>query len=228
MKQVKKVIFNVLAVIIGIIFLVNLYSFIMIRVMHKDIAPIFGYSTLEVVSGSMEPTISVGDIILINTNVKNINKYDIVTFYDENGAFVTHRVLAVEKDGSVLTQGDANNTVDGYIKRDKLVGKYIKKYNNAGKVIAAFKSPMTLGLILIIGVLTCVFMSLDKNGKPILDENELEFEEFKKSKNSKVEDKKKEHKEEKTDLPVKKSTSKKKKSKGKNIAQKPIPLRKRD
>ncbi len=55
--------------------------------------------------------------------------------------------------------------------------------------MASLKSPITLVMILVIGILVCVFISTDKEGNPILDEDEKEFQEFLNSKN-KIEEKK--------------------------------------
>jgi signal peptidase len=76
-------------------------------------------SPLIVISGSMEPTISVGSLIL-STNVKaaDLHAGDIASFEREDGVLVTHRVTSNEAvPGSeelraVKMKGDANNAED--------------------------------------------------------------------------------------------------------------------
>ena len=52
------------------------------------------------------------------------------------------------------------------------------KISNAGRVLASFKSPLTMVMIFIIGILVCIFISLDNEDNPILDEDEKEFREY--------------------------------------------------
>ena len=67
-------------------------------------------------TGSMEPTISPGDVV-IDEEIKPMNASvgDIVTFRDpeDQSKLLTHRVVAIRRKGLQLwftTQGDANNT----------------------------------------------------------------------------------------------------------------------
>jgi signal peptidase len=77
---------------------------------------VVGDSPYTDLSGSMEPTISPGDVV-INEQIEpwEARVGDIVTFRDpEDGSkLLTHRVVATKDTGShvwFVTQGDANNT----------------------------------------------------------------------------------------------------------------------
>ncbi len=177
MKVFKKVVFIIFSILVAIILAYNVYNFVSINVLKKDITTVFGYGMLEVVSGSMEPTIYKGDIIVIDTATKSYKNGDIVTFYDSEGTFVTHRIISVVEN-QVITQGDNNDTEDDAIFTDDIVGKYKFKIHGGGLVLAALKSPLTMIMILVIGILLCVFFSTDKDGNPILDEEEKEYLEF--------------------------------------------------
>ncbi len=187
MKVFKKIVFTIFSILVAIVLFYNVYNFICINIMNKDITTVGGYGMLEVVSGSMEPNIHKGDIIVINTKDKNYNVGDIVTFYDREGSFVTHRIVSIVE-SQVITQGDNNNTEDDAIFTNDIVGKYKFKVNGGGKFLAALKSPLTMIMIMLIGILLCVFFSTDKDGNPILDEEEkeyLEFQEYLKNKKKK-------------------------------------------
>ena len=85
------------------------------------VAPMaWGGKSLVVVSGSMEPALRVGDVVVVSpVAASSLRPGDIATFRAPNGAhhLVTHRVRAVTISGStvsVLTKGDANNTVENW------------------------------------------------------------------------------------------------------------------
>lgn len=185
MKIIKRVLTIIVTALLVIIAVYNLYNFIELKVLKKDIATINGYATLEVVSGSMEPTIKIGDMIVINTKGKDYKVDDIITFYDENDSFVTHRIIEINDD-KIITQGDANDSKDSPIVKDKIVGKYVKKINGLGFVLKTLKNPVALIMIMVVGILACIFVSTDKEGNVILTDDEKEFMEFKEYKKNKV------------------------------------------
>ena len=79
---------------------------------------LFGLKTMIVTSGSMGPTIGVGDAIVLSPGVStsDIDIGDVVTFRSADGAgMVTHRVVATKEiQGGTYyqTQGDANAAPD--------------------------------------------------------------------------------------------------------------------
>lgn len=75
-----------------------------------------GYRPIVITSGSMQPSVSRGDLLLIKKS-DDITVGDIITFRPLTGQIdsVTHRVVGIENglDGiSYLTKGDANTTTD--------------------------------------------------------------------------------------------------------------------
>lgn len=190
MKIFKSILTKFIYLILILLVSFNVYNFVCINILKQDIPLINGYGILEVVSGSMEPTIDIGDLIVINTKYSDIKENDIITFYDENNSFVTHKVIKV--DGNMITtKGDANNAPDKPFSETEVVGKYVTKVNGLGRIMSSFKSPFVMSMILIIGLLVCYLVSTDKEGKPIITKEEKEYEEFleykeKKKKESKV------------------------------------------
>ena len=176
MQNVKKVGKIFLWSLLFLIILYNLYTFASFKIFKKNLVGIGGYASLEVVSGSMEPTIQTGDFIIINQKKKNYKEGDIITFMDVNGSFVTHRIVGMTKDGH-LTKGDANRSVDpGYVKKEKIVGTYAFKIHKFGYVVKAIQNPITLILVFLIGVIVCVIISIDNDfSKKEMSEEEKEF-----------------------------------------------------
>ncbi len=183
MKLLKNILIKFIWVILILMVAFNVYNFVSINLLHKDLAAVNGYALLEVVSGSMEPTLHVGDLIIIDTNWKNYEKGDIITFRDVNGAFVTHRINKISN-GKMITQGDANESEDEEMSTSSIVGKCVSRVPGGGKLIASFKSPVVMLLILVIGIVCCALASTDNNMVPKdLTDEEKEFLEYKKNKN---------------------------------------------
>ena len=94
-----------------------------------------GYRPAVVLTGSMEPTITPGDMIIYKgISEEDIKVGDILTFYmtqesmDNHSITYTHRVIAVKTDdlGQVAfqMQGDANETPDSIlIPEERILGK---------------------------------------------------------------------------------------------------------
>src|SRR5687768_4040409 len=84
------------------------------------VGPVTGwYRTSTVLSGSMQPTIRPGDVVVATpTPSSNVRAGDIVTFQLPDGeGTVTHRVAKVRRvDGElkIITKGDANEAADTY------------------------------------------------------------------------------------------------------------------
>ena len=65
MKVVCKVLKYLLLIILLVIVLFNF------KVNNNDLVSLFGYSSLKVVSGSMQPKIKVGDVVIIKNSNNN-------------------------------------------------------------------------------------------------------------------------------------------------------------
>ena len=124
-----------LLVTVLLILSVVLCLFVTLQVVSDGYVNIGGFMMFRVVTGSMEPTMHVGTMMITReTPISQIRENDIVCFRSQNsmiwGSIVTHRVMDVIEleDGSILleTKGDANTVADGYyVKESNLVGKVI-------------------------------------------------------------------------------------------------------
>ena len=77
---------------------------------------VIGYRVFNIVSGSMEPTYSVGDLIYVKeVDPAAIAPGDVITFVlNEDLVVATHRVVRVDAEKQrFYTKGDANETEDG-------------------------------------------------------------------------------------------------------------------
>lgn len=104
---------------------------------------LFGYKPFIVVSGSMLPTLNVGDIIFVKaTDDKMYEVGDIIT-YPEGGSYTTHRIVEVNGD-MVITKGDANNTTDAPKRMSIIVGKTIFRLYKIGIIYDFIKTHLLL------------------------------------------------------------------------------------
>ena len=79
---------------------------------------LWGYNSFVIYSGSMEPTISVGSLVVGQpVDVEQVMVDDIIIFSapGDANAIITHRVVGVREDGGLRyfqTKGDASNSAD--------------------------------------------------------------------------------------------------------------------
>ena len=124
-----------LLVTLMLILAVLLCLYVVVQVMSNGYVNIGGYMLFRVVTGSMEPTIPVGALLMSQeVDISTVHLGDIICFRTQEaaiwGKIVTHRVVHVMEmaDGSVLfkTRGDANLVVDTYtVDQSNFVGKVI-------------------------------------------------------------------------------------------------------
>ena len=120
---------NIIVAVITVIALIFVI-YVMVCSSRGKAVNVFGKSVLKVVTGSMEPSIHVGDYIVVEkTDADNLTEGDIISFYSEQsdirGLLVTHRIVGKADDGSYITKGDANPVSDTVtVQKDKIVGKY--------------------------------------------------------------------------------------------------------
>ena len=71
-----------------------------------------GFSTFIITGRSMEPAIPVGSVTIVQSVAPGaVQVGDVVTF-SHGGRVVTHRLVAMESDGTFRTKGDANEVAD--------------------------------------------------------------------------------------------------------------------
>ena len=89
-----------------------------------------------ILSGSMEPTISTGSLILVDTDVSlQLHMEDIVTFTKQN-SIITHRIVRQINDQKYITKGDANNSDDPTpLYKSQIIGKVILTIPYIGYIV---------------------------------------------------------------------------------------------
>ncbi len=112
MKWINSLVTGILMVL-----LITVAALVVITKASGGEPQLFGYQFKTVLSGSMEPGIQTGSIISVKQAVDktNFKVGDVITFQEEEGILITHRITEVVGSGdSVLyrTKGDNNNAED--------------------------------------------------------------------------------------------------------------------
>ena len=143
--------------------------------------PISGNIKVMIVqSGSMEPTIKTGSIVLTKP-MKDYKVEEIITFKVRNSEYpITHRIKdigAIEGEKYYITKGDANEEEDQLeIRENDIFGKVLFSVPFLGYAVNFAQKPIGFAMIIIIPALVIIF-----------DEVKKIIEEIKKNKKKKEE-----------------------------------------
>lgn len=169
MKKAGKIFSRIMAVISVVIFIFGLTIFVSVLRASAGKAPsVFGFSVLQVTSGSMEPEIPVGGIVIVRkVKPDSLKVGDVISFYsndvDISGKVNTHRIIEIKQSESgekiFRTKGDANEYADtAAVFEIDLVGKMIMNLGSVGgSVFDVLRNPT---IILIFIVLPLIFITL--------------------------------------------------------------------
>lgn len=125
---------------------------------------LIGLRVFNVISGSMEPTYSVGDLIYVKpVDPDSIKVGDPITFVMNEDLLVsTHRVVAIDSENRhFTTKGDANDTEDSApVHFNNLIGKPVFSIPLLGYVSAYIQHPPGMYIAIAVGaaVLAAVFL----------------------------------------------------------------------
>lgn len=130
---------------------------------------VFGFSVFRVLTGSMEPEIPEGSLLVVReTDTDAIQIGDVISFFSPDptleGAVNTHRVVDIqtENGGKVFyTKGDANVLEDAYpVPADRVVGKAVHVSAGWGKAVAVLSNPLVFGTVILVPLLGILLWNL--------------------------------------------------------------------
>ena len=184
--RIIKLIKNIICWTLIAVLVFTLVVFFMSRI-NGSTPSVFGYSIFRVSSGSMEPELMVGDIILDKTvdNPEDLKVGDVITFKssDYGDMLVTHKIIKApyEENGKLMlqTKGIANEVEDKPISVDNVKGIMICKVDYLDTVYNVFLSPW--GLLILIALIVIIFFDeiitivkiLTNNDKSVKDADNI-------------------------------------------------------
>ena len=150
-KAKKLVIRYCLIVLIALIVGFGIYQWNATTLTNDQLPMPLGFAVSVVKSGSMEPELSVHDVIVVCPQ----DSYEVgdVVVYQSKTSLVVHRIIQITDDNMFITQGDANNTPDeAPISIDNIKGEVTFSIPLLGLIVRFFQSAFGTLLLLALAV----------------------------------------------------------------------------
>ncbi len=158
--QLKSVIRISVLVLLAILVGVSIYTMNASMLGGNSLPMPLGFGMTVVLSGSMEPELSVDDLLI----VKPADAYevgDVVVFQTQRTA-VVHRIVSINGD-EIITRGDANTSDDDPITQANIKGKVVCAIPFVGIIVNLIKTPVVT--LLFIGLAVWLLESSFKKEK---------------------------------------------------------------
>ena len=124
----------------------GVYSINAERLMGNALPMPFGFGSAVVLSGSMEPALSAGDLLLVVPS--DVYEVDQIVVYQDGRSLVVHRILRFEGENAI-TMGDANDTEDAPVPLSAIKGKVVFGLPLVGYAVNLLKTP--IGILCVLG-----------------------------------------------------------------------------
>lgn len=144
-----------------------LLCFIIISCIPATIPRFIGCNVFNVISGSMEPDISVGSAVFVkNAEAADIVEGDVISFNSsmKSDGIVTHRVIENNSiDKQFITKGDANQDADIFpVSYNQLIGKVCLTIPMYGFFLA-FLSNIYGKIIIVVAIISLALFCVTKD-----------------------------------------------------------------
>lgn len=161
-----------------VLFLLLIYNMVLISqsiITPSKTPSFFGIKTYVIVSGSMQPELNIGDMVVVKEITDSeLNVGDIIS-YRNGQSVVTHRIHKIYyKDGQkqYITKGDYNNVEDSIVLTiNSIEGKVVNKLTGIGNITIFLQSKYP---IIIITIIFFLYLLSRKNKKEDLINNDFE------------------------------------------------------
>ena len=179
---------NIMFYVILIPLLAYNMALIVQAVVRPNETPAFlGYKMYVIISGSMQPELEVGDIVVVKKiNPNDLKKDDVISFR-KGQTIITHRIVEVknaEEKLQFLTKGDNNNTNDKDLVSDKEIeGIVVNKIQKIGKIVLKLRDKTLIILIILIYYIFLMYDQSVQKRKNLRRIKREEYEEKKRKEN---------------------------------------------
>lgn len=149
----RQIVSIVLFILLALLLVYNI-ALISQSVINPSKTPSFlGIKTYTIVSGSMQPELNIGDIVVVKeVSDKELNVNDIIA-YRSGQNVVTHRIVDINYingQKQYITKGDYNNIEDDEILTIELIeGKVVNKIKYIGNITILLQDKFSIILIML-------------------------------------------------------------------------------
>ena len=158
-------------VIYSILIIIMTYNILLITqsILKPDKTPSFlGIKTYVIISGSMEPNINIGDLVVAKKIKGELQVGDVIS-YRKGHSVITHRISQKTENeyGEKIykTKGDNNNTEDSEeIRKEDIDGKVIKVIPKVGNITLVLQNKVVAMVVLVI-LSMYIYKNYKKNEK---------------------------------------------------------------
>lgn len=169
-----------------VVLFVILIFFILLNILSMNNKSLFGFRIYRVISGSMQPALQIGDVIIIK-KANNYAEKDIIT-YDNGLTTITHRIKFINGD-EIITEGDANDAPDKPITKDRILGKYFFRISTFS-VFSIMLTGKTIYLIMVLVLFAILLFAISDRVTKNLEYRRNNFKKVIKEKDNKEQNKK--------------------------------------
>lgn len=111
------------------------------------------YKVYVVHTGSMYPSIPPESAVVVREGQYRVGG---VVAFTEHGSIVSHRLMAIKADGTIVTKGDANRSVDPWrVSTSNIIGGVVAAPRHLGYLLTYVKTPT--GATSILAALLCLW-----------------------------------------------------------------------
>lgn len=195
MKKKKSVLKRILNVVLTIVILLLAFVLVLTTVTRitGNTPSIFGYSIFRVSTGSMQPELMIGDVILTKEvdDVNSLQVGDVITYRGTIGEYanmmITHKIVKApyEENGKtyVVTKGVANDIEDQPVEASRISSKLVCKIPFLDWIYGFFLTPWGLltAILLIIVAFAGEFWNIFKLSHQEVEQPKLNKDTFEKA-----------------------------------------------
>lgn len=168
-KKIRIILYIVLLPIL----LWNIVLIVQSVLQPKETPSFAGIKSFVIISGSMQPELNIGDIVIVKKE-DNLQKGDIISFRQGQNV-ITHRINnIVSENGNIVyqTKGDNNNIEDSGTITDAVIeGKVILKIPQLGKVSIFMQNKILLVMIVLLLYIYVSCSGLREKRRKKMEEN---------------------------------------------------------
>lgn len=148
MKTIIKKTYKIIKILLVAIIVTITATLIIMKVMGETPA-FFGYNFYYIASGSMEPSLQTGDIILSKkVDYAQLKVSDVITYQGQSGELkdklITHQIVKMYEDGGqkwIVTKGSANAVEDPPITQEQVLSVMKTKLLFVGQILKLINTP---------------------------------------------------------------------------------------